>query len=66
MLRAKELHISFDFNNIDIKKTEKKLKIANVLEDKLTLQVALAVRKLNIFSINQLINKEGNRMISWQ
>jgi hypothetical protein len=66
MLRAKELRISFDFNNIDIKKTEEKLKIANILEDKFTLQVALAVKKLNISSINQLINKEGNRMISWQ
>jgi hypothetical protein len=66
MLRAKELRISFDFNNINIKKTKEKLKIANILEDKFTLQVALAVKKLNISSINQLINKEGNRIISWQ
>jgi hypothetical protein len=64
MLRAKELQISFKFNNIDTKKTETKLKIADMLEDKFTVQVVLALKKLNIFLVNQLINKEVNRMIS--
>jgi hypothetical protein len=66
MLRAKELQISFKFNNIDTKKTKTELKITDMLEDKFTVQVASALRKLNIFLVNQLINKEGNRMISWQ
>ena len=66
MLRAKELQITLEFNNINMKKTNEKLKIADLLEDKFTIQVALALRKLNILSVNQLINEEGNRMISWR
>ena len=66
MLKAKELRTTFVFNNINLEHFSTSKKISEVLEDKVTLQVASALRKLNISSINQLINKTGDKMISWQ
>ena len=66
LLKAKDLQIVVHFNNINIEENTDGIKIAEVLENKLMLQVALVLKKLNITLINQLINKEGNKMISWQ
>jgi hypothetical protein len=66
MLKAKDLQIVFHFNNVNIEGNMEEKRITEVLENKLTLQVALALRKLNITSIDQLINKAGNKMISWR
>ena len=66
MLRAKELHITFKFSNVNLEEHITNKKITNLLENKITLQIASALRKLNIVSINQLINKAGDKMISWQ
>ena len=66
MLKAKDLQIVFYFNNVNIEGNTEEKRITEVLENKLTLQVALALRKLNITLINQLINKADNKIISWQ
>ena len=63
MLKAKDLQITFNFSNVNIINIAEKLRIADVLEDKFILQVATALRNLNITSVNQLINKEDNKMI---
>jgi hypothetical protein len=65
MLKAKDLQMSFYFDNINIEEKNEELRIAEVLENKLTLQAALALRRLNLTSINQLINRTGDKMISW-
>ena len=66
MLKAKELHTTFVFDSISLEEHKTKRRITELLENKVTLQVATALRKLNITSINQLINKAGDKMISWQ
>jgi len=65
MLKAKDLQMLFDFNNTNIEEKNEELRIAEVLENKLTLQTALALKRLNLTSINQLINKAEDKMISW-
>ena len=66
MLKAKELHTTFVFNNISLEQHNTSKKITEVLENKVTLQIASTLRKLNINSINQLINQTDDKMISWQ
>ena len=66
MLKAKELHTTFVFDSISLEEHKTNRRITELLENKVTLQVATALRKLNITSINQLINKAGDKMISWQ
>ncbi|CAG8760642.1 10189_t:CDS:2, partial [Gigaspora rosea] len=45
---------------------EKNIKIADVLGANFSRKVALALKKLNIVYIDQLINKAGGKMITWQ
>jgi len=57
--------MSFYFNNINIEEKNEELKITEVLKNKFTLQTVLALKRLSLTSINQLINKSGDKMISW-
>ena len=52
MLKAKDLHTIFVFGNISLEEHKSNRRITEVLENKVTLQVATALRKLNITSIN--------------
>ena len=52
MLKAKDLQITFNFSNVNIINIAKKLKITDVLGNKFTLQIATALRNLNITSVN--------------
>ena len=64
MLKAKELHTTFVFDSISLEEHKTNRRITELLENKVTLQVAMALRKLNITSINQLINKADDKIIS--
>ena len=52
MLKAKDLQITFDFSNVNLINITEKLRIADVLGDKFTLQIATALRNLNIALVN--------------
>ena len=61
MLKAKNLQIVFHFNDINIEENTEKIIIAEVLENKFTLQVALALRKLNITLINSSLIEQTTK-----
>ena len=67
MLKAKDLQIFFKLNNNkDMPKPVIRDKIAEILGKDLTQQAVAALRRLNIMSVRQLINKSGDKMIIWQ
>ncbi|CAG8819522.1 9054_t:CDS:2, partial [Gigaspora margarita] len=66
MLRAKELQITFEFNNEEEEKNINSTKVVEILGGKFTFKTAMVFKNLNVRSIYQLINKEGKEMITWQ
>ncbi|CAG8792665.1 9049_t:CDS:2, partial [Gigaspora margarita] len=63
-------HQNMSSTYINLWKNEKKnlysTKVFEILGKKFTRKTAVALKNLNMRSINQLINKEGKEMISWQ
>jgi len=66
MLKAKEIQVTLNFGNPNLCLNREGNKIADLLEDKFTRKVALALEKLKLIYIEQLINKSGDLMISWR
>jgi ribonuclease HI len=66
MLKAKEMQITLSFGNTNLHLNRKGNKIADLLGNNFTRKVALALEKLKLIYIEQLINKSDNQMISWR
>ena len=66
MLKAKEIQVTLRFTISDLNIENKNAKIADLLGNDFTKNIAKFLSKFNLVYTNQLFSKSGNKMISWQ
>jgi hypothetical protein len=66
MLKAKEIQVTLRFTTSDLNIEDKNAKIADLLGNDFTKNIAKFLSKFNLVYTNQLFSKSGNKMISWQ
>src|SRR6185436_9489459 len=66
MLRAKDSQLAFSFNYENSVYDDKSTRIHEILETKFTPLVAHRLKELGVFFIYQLVDKEGDKMITWR
>jgi ribonuclease HI len=66
MWRAKELHLTFRFDPSRTSPQANKESFAKLLKNNFSLNIARALQKINLVTYMQLINQQGDKMITWQ